>query len=124
MLFRSRLLVVDDNADAAGSFATLLRVLGNDVRTAASGPEALRIAKEYRPEIVLLDIGLPGMNGYEVARALRRDLGDGKTVIVAVSGYGASQDRQRSAEAGIDAHFVKPVEIQALQEFLAERARG
>lgn len=70
---------------------------------------------------MLLDIGLPGVSGYDVAKALRRELGDGRMLIVAVSGYGAEHDRQRSTEAGFDAHFVKPMEISALQEFVASR---
>ena len=98
--------------------------MDNEVRTASDGPEALRVAAEYRPEIILLDIGLPGMNGYDVARALRRDAANGRPLIVAVSGYGSRQDMERSVEAGFDAHFVKPMEISALQEFLTARARG
>jgi two-component system CheB/CheR fusion protein len=115
-----RILIVDDNADATASFASLLKLMGNEVRTAGNGPEAIRVAKELRAELVLLDIGLPGMSGYEVAKALRRELPDGM-LIVAVSGYGAEHDRQRATEAGFDAHFVKPMEISALQEFLAAR---
>jgi CheY-like chemotaxis protein len=117
-----RILVVDDNVDAAESFASLLRLMDNDVRTAADGPAALRIAAEYRPDLVLLDIALPGMNGYDVARALRRELGDGRTLIVAVTGYGGQQDKRRSAEAGFDAHLVKPTDIGTLEEFVASRA--
>jgi CheY-like chemotaxis protein len=119
-----RILIVDDNADAANSLASLLSLMDNDVRTANNGPEALRIAAEYGPEIILLDIGLPGMNGYDVARALRRASADGRPVIVAVSGYGSQEDMKRSVEAGFDAHFVKPMEISALQEFLAAQGRG
>src|SRR2546425_11501163 len=119
-----RILIVDDNTDAANSLASLLSLMDNDVRTASDGPEALRIAAEYGPEIVLLDIGLPGMNGYDVARALRRDAANGRPLIVAVSGYGSREDMERSVEAGFDAHFVKPMEISALQEFLTARARG
>jgi two-component system CheB/CheR fusion protein len=116
-----RILIVDDNQDAAMSFSSLLKLMENDVRTAGTGQEALRVAKEFRPEIVLLDIGLPEMNGFDVAKALRRDHADDHLVIVAVSGYGAEADRQRSAQAGFDAHFVKPLEIEALQEFLGSR---
>ena len=114
-----RLLVVDDNVDAAASFASLLKLLGNEVRTAGTGPDALKAAREFRPEIVLLDLGLPGMNGYDVARTLRAELGDGAMTIVAVSGYGAQEDRARTKEAGFDAHFVKPMEISQLEDFLA-----
>ncbi|TMH67225.1 MAG: hybrid sensor histidine kinase/response regulator, partial [Betaproteobacteria bacterium] len=83
-----RILIVHDNTDAANSLASLLSLMDNEVRTASDGPEALRVAAEYRPEIILLDIGLPGMNGYDVARALRRDAANGRPLIVAVSGYG------------------------------------
>src|SRR6266542_1992385 len=119
-----RILIVDDNTDAANSLASLLSLMDNDVRTANDGPEALRIAAEYGPEIILLDIGLPGMNGYDVARALRRDSANGRPLIIAVSGYGSREDMKRSVEAGFDAHFVKPMEISALQEFLAAQGRG
>ncbi len=119
-----RILIVDDNSDAANSLASLLSLMDNDVRTANDGPEALRIAAEYGPEIILLDIGLPGMNGYDVARALRRDSANGRPLIIAVSGYGSREDMKRSVEAGFDAHFVKPMEISALQEFLAAQGRG
>ncbi len=115
-----RILVVDDNVDAAQSFAALLKLMENEVRTAGSGPEALEVAKQYRPDLVLLDIGLPGMNGYEVARRLRDDAAE-RIIVVAVSGYGGEQDRRRSAEAGFDAHFVKPMDIRALEEFLEAR---
>ncbi|HEY2969178.1 MAG TPA: chemotaxis protein CheB [Casimicrobiaceae bacterium] len=118
-----RILIVDDNTDAANSLASLLSLMDNDVRTANDGPEALRVAAEYGPEIILLDIGLPGMNGYDVVRALRRDSANGRPLIVAVSGYGSREDMARSVEAGFDAHFVKPMEISALQEFLTAQAR-
>jgi two-component system, chemotaxis family, CheB/CheR fusion protein len=116
-----RFLIVDDNPDAAASFASLLKLMDNDVRTASSGPEALRLVRDYRPEVVLLDIGLPGMNGYEVARAVRASDGDERPILIAVSGYGSQQDRARSAEAGFDAHFVKPMEIETLRAFLDSR---
>jgi two-component system CheB/CheR fusion protein len=116
-----RILIVDDNIDAANSLASLLNMMDNDARTANDGPGALRLAGEYRPDIVLLDIGLPGMNGYDVARELRRGLGDGKTLIIAVSGYGSREDLQRAVEAGFDAHFVKPMEIAELEAFVASR---
>jgi two-component system CheB/CheR fusion protein len=118
-----RVLIVDDNHDAVASFATLLKLMDNEVRTATSGPEALSLAREYRPEIVLLDIGLPGMNGYEVARALKAD-GSAQPILIAVSGYGSPEDRARSAEAGFDAHFVKPMEIGALEAFLDSHRRN
>ncbi len=114
-----RFLIVDDNVDAANSLAALLKVMDNDALVANDGPGALRVAREYQPDIVLLDIGLPGMNGYDVARALRSDSSNGKPLIVAVSGYGSREAMERSVEAGFDAHFVKPMEIGELEQFLA-----
>jgi len=114
-----RLLVVDDNKDAADSLAALLKLLGNDVRTAYDGPSAVKIALEYHPDLLLLDIGLPGMDGYEVARRLRREPSFGGTVFVALTGYGGDGDRQRSEETGFFAHLVKPVEFTVLQQLLA-----
>jgi two-component system CheB/CheR fusion protein len=116
-----RVLIVDDNVDGANSLAALLRLMGNDARTVNDGPGALRVAAEYQPDIVLLDIGLPGMNGYDVARALRHDVANGRPLIVAVSGYGSQEAVERSVEAGFDAHFVKPMEIRELEQFLASK---
>ena len=116
-----RFLIVDDNVDAANSLAALLRLMGNDALTVNDGAGALRVAREYQPDIVLLDIGLPGMNGYDVARALRSDSSNGKPLIVAVSGYGSREAMERSVEAGFDAHFVKPMEIGELEQFLASK---
>ena len=111
-----RILIVDDNVDAADTFAALLKLLGHDTRTAGDGSSALRAAREFRPEVVLLDLALPGMNGYEVARKLREAPENGSMLIAAVTGYGAPEDRQRSAEAGMNLHFVKPLDIDALQD--------
>ncbi|HKB40632.1 MAG TPA: ATP-binding protein, partial [Gemmataceae bacterium] len=113
-----RILVVDDNKDAADSLAMLLGVLGNDVRTAGDGWRAVEVAGEYRPDLVFLDIGLPGMDGYAVARRLRALPALGGAVLVAVTGYGSLGDRQRSEEAGFYGHMVKPVEFAALEELL------
>jgi PAS domain S-box-containing protein len=116
-----RVLVVDDNADAADSLAQLLRMQGHDVRVAYNGPEALAAAEEYRPEVVVLDIGLPGMSGYEVAGRLRQNPKFGRTLLVAVTGYGQQSDRRKSHDAGFDEHLVKPVDPHALQQALAAR---
>ena len=109
-----RVLVVDDNADGADSLALHLRLSGHEVQVAYSGPAALKVAEPFRPDVVLLDIGLPGMDGYEVARRLRQQPGLADVVLVAVTGYGTDEDRSRSQEAGFDAHLVKPVDADAL----------
>ena len=114
-----RVLVVDDNRDSVETMALLLHLWGHEVRTAYDGPSALALAAEYRPDVVLLDIGLPGMNGYEVAKRLREIPGLEKSVLVAVTGYGQESDRQRARKAGFDRHLVKPVEPTALQDLLA-----
>jgi two-component system CheB/CheR fusion protein len=114
-----RVLVVDDNVDAAQSLAELLRQGGHDVRVAGRGPDALAVAAEFAPEAVFLDIGLPGMDGYEVARRLRRQEGDRRVLLVAVTGYGTDEDRRRSREAGFDHHLVKPAAPSDVQDLLA-----
>jgi PAS domain S-box-containing protein len=108
-----KVLVVDDNADSAESLAMILSLRGHEARTALDGQEALAVAREFRPEVVMLDIGLPGMDGYEVARRLRADY-DG-ILLVALTGYGQDEDRRRSKEAGFDHHLVKPVDFEVLQ---------
>ena len=113
-----RVLVVDDNRDSAESIALLVEIWGHEVRTAFDGPSALDIAAAYRPEVILLDIGLPGMDGYEVARRLRQGAGGGP-VLVAMTGYGMEEDRRRSREAGFDHHLVKPVDPEGLRVLLA-----
>ncbi len=114
-----RLLVVDDNRDAAESLAILLRAQGYAVRVAFDGAAGLEQARIQRPELVFLDIGMPGMDGYEVARRLRATPGLEKVVLVALTGWGQKSDRLRSAEAGFDRHLVKPLEEKALKEVLA-----
>src|SRR5262249_24527723 len=116
-----RILVVDDNRDAAESLATLLRMLGNSVRLAHDGPGALVLAKDFRPDVVLLDIGLPGMSGYDVCRKLRQQTGSQDVLYIAQTGWGQEEDRRRSREAGFDYHLVKPVDFGALEELLASR---
>jgi PAS domain S-box-containing protein len=116
-----RILVVDDNVDAARSLEMLLRSLGHETRVVHDGAEALRVATDYRPGIVLLDIGMPGLDGYEVARRLRTMRGGEALRIIAVTGWGQDADRQRSREAGFDLHLVKPVEPRELVRVLDER---
>lgn len=110
-----RVLVVDDNEDAATLMAGALELAGYDVRVAHDGPGALTIAATFAPQLALLDIGLPVMDGYELARQLRAQAGDALLRLVAVTGYGREGDRRRSAEAGFDAHLVKPIHIEDLQ---------
>lgn len=108
-----RVLVVDDNVDAAESLAELLRLHGHEVVTAHTGPAAITTAQASCPEVVFLDLGLRGLDGYEVARRLRPAGGAGKwrpRLLVAVTGYAAEEDRSRSRAAGFDAHLVKPVD--------------
>jgi CheY-like chemotaxis protein len=120
-----KVLVVDDNADAAESLAQLLTLWGHRVEVASDGPSALRIADTMSPELVLLDIGLPGMDGYQVAAALRAtDPRTAGTHVVAVSGYGQARDRERSREAGFDAHLTKPVDIARLRQLMSDIARA
>jgi CheY-like chemotaxis protein len=115
---RSRLLLVDDNEDMARVLAKLLRVSGHDVRVAHEGREAIEIARSHQPEAVLLDIGLPGMNGYQLAELLRQNGSCRNALFIAISGYGRAEDLRRSAEAGFDHHLVKPMDLDALLELL------
>ncbi len=118
-----RVLIVDDNADAALISGQLLKLLGFEVRVVHDGRAAIDAARSLCPEVVLLDIGLPGMNGFEVARRLRQEECGREAVIIAVSGYGDEPSRERGREAGFDHHLVKPVDIDALAA-LIERSTG
>jgi PAS domain S-box-containing protein len=115
-----RILVVDDNRDAAMSLAALLRLLGHEVATAFSGLEALRLAELQAPELILLDLGMPHMNGYDTAARIREQPWGRKVLLVALTGWGQESDRQRSHEAGFDHHLVKPVEVEVLERLLNE----
>jgi CheY-like chemotaxis protein len=112
------ILVVDDNADAAETLALLLRLRGHDVRVAPDGAAALALVIDYAPDVVLLDLGLPGMDGHEVGRRLRRQPGLDKALVVALTGSGAEEDRRRSRDAGFDHHMVKPVDLEDLERLL------
>ncbi|WP_437605171.1 ATP-binding protein [Sorangium sp. So ce834] len=118
-----RILVVEDNPDVAESLVMLLQALGHEVAMARSGPEALAAAPAFLPDVVLLDIGLPGMDGYEVARQLRRRPELERALLVALSGYGQEEDRRRSRAAGFDHHLVKPVSRAVLQPLIAAGQR-
>jgi signal transduction histidine kinase/ActR/RegA family two-component response regulator len=114
-----RILVADDNVDAAQSLAMMLTISGNEVRTACDGVEAVEIAKSFVPQVVLLDIGMPRLNGYDACRRLRELDTLANCLIVATTGWGQDDDVQRSREAGFDHHLVKPVETRTLEELLA-----
>jgi CheY-like chemotaxis protein/two-component sensor histidine kinase len=115
-----RLLVVDDNKDAAISLSMLLRLQGHEVRVAHDGSAALEMTKTYSPDMVFLDIGMPGMDGYEVARRIRRQPGLEKVVLAALTGWGQQEDRRRTAEAGFDHHLIKPPEPKLIEGLLGE----
>ena len=114
------MLVVDDNRDAVETLAMLLGLWGHDVRLAADGPSAVESAAAHRPDVVLLDISLPGMSGYEVAERLRANPELRETVLVAMTGYGQAEDKKETREAGFTLHLVKPVEPDVLQKLLAD----
>lgn len=114
-----RILIVDDNRDLTESLAKLLEMSGHEVHTASDGLEGVTAAERLQPDVVLLDIGLPKLNGYEAARQIRERM-DGRTVLVAVTGWGQEADRRRSREAGFDAHMVKPLDLNVLTKLLAD----
>jgi CheY-like chemotaxis protein len=113
-----RVLVVDDNEDSAASLGMLLEFLGTDVQIAHDGATALTIIESYRPDVVLLDIGMPGMDGFEVARRVRQHVDFNNILLIALTGWGQSEDRDRTRNAGFDHHLVKPADITALQSLL------
>jgi PAS domain S-box-containing protein len=113
------ILVVDDEPDSADSLALFLRLRGHDVRTAYDGPSALKEVQSQQPDVIFLDLGLPGMSGYDVARRLRATPGVGRMRLVALTGYGTEADRQKARDAGFDLHLAKPVDPQALDAILA-----
>ncbi len=119
-----RILVADDNRDAGSTLAILLQVMGHEVRDVGSGEEAIEVAAAFDPQLVLLDIGMPGLNGYDTCRRLRAQEGGPGRTIVAVTGWGQPQDVARAGEAGFDHHLVKPVDVQALVEVIAARVKG
>jgi CheY-like chemotaxis protein len=114
-----RILVVDDNADSAESLAMLLKISGNETQVAHDGLEAVEAAERFRPDVVLLDIGLPQLNGYDAARRIREQPWGKTMALIALTGWGQEEDRRRSKDAGFDAHLVKPVDYGALMEVLA-----
>ena len=115
-----RILVVDDNEDSANSLAELLRLAGHEVHTAYDGLAAVANSETIRPDVVLLDIGLPKLNGYEVCRRIREQPWGKSMMIVALTGWGQEEDRQRSRDAGFDSHTVKPVDYATLMRLLTD----
>ncbi len=113
-----RILVVDDNVDSAISMAMLLRMSGNETRIAHDGEAALQMADSFKPDLVLLDIGLPKLDGYEVARRIRSQPWGSGMHLVAVTGWGQDEDRRNTAQAGFDLHMVKPVDLESLDKLM------
>ena len=116
---RRRVLIVDDNHDAAHSLAKLLRLSGHEVQICHDGPSALAQVQLAIPDVILLDIGLPGMDGYEIAARLRHMLGDRRPLLIALTGYGQEEDVRQAKEAGFDHHLVKPIDPGTLTDLLA-----
>ncbi|MBY0494185.1 MAG: response regulator [Cyanobacteria bacterium] len=114
-----KILIVDDNHDSALSMAMMLSIMGHDTRTAHDGESAVDTAESFLPEVILLDIGLPKLNGYEVAQRIREKPWGTAMFLIAVTGWGQEEDRQRSSEVGLNVHMVKPVEPAALEKLLA-----
>jgi CheY-like chemotaxis protein len=114
-----RVLVTDDNVDAATSLAMMLELMGNEIRIAHDGLEAIETAADFRPDMILLDIGMPRLNGYDACRRIREQPWGRGTVIVALTGWGQEEDKRRSREAGFDHHLVKPIDPVTLGQLLA-----
>jgi CheY-like chemotaxis protein len=112
-------LLIEDNPDAAESLAMLLELLGHRVRVSHDGITGIEAARAHGPDVILVDIGLPGMDGYEVARRLRLERELGHVVLVALTGYGRDQDKRQAAAAGFDSHLVKPATLDAIEALLA-----
>jgi CheY-like chemotaxis protein len=113
-----RILVADDNRDAAESMKVLLKLMGAEVAIAFDGLQALEVAAQFRPQVVLLDIGMPKLHGYDTAKRFRQEEWGKDIVIVALTGWGRDEDRRRAEEAGFDGHLVKPVHVSALRQLL------
>jgi CheY-like chemotaxis protein len=120
---KRRVLIVDDNADALASLGMVVRALGSETFDAHDGLEAVESAGNLRPDVILMDIGMPRLNGYDAARRIRREPWGHNMLMVATTGWGKEEDRRRSKEAGFDLHMVKPIDISAVQEILASPTR-
>jgi CheY-like chemotaxis protein len=121
---RRRILVIEDNSDAAETLRGLLEYFGYEVAVATTGPSGLAAARQTHPDVILCDIGLPGMDGYTIAAELRRDQATAALRLIAVSGYGQEEDLRRSREAGFDVHLTKPVDPSELERLLAITPEG
>ena len=119
-----RVLVVDDNRDVAQSMGKMLEMLGHDVRVEYAGASAIQASKTFTPDVVLLDIGMPGMNGYDVCRTIKEDRALRNTVVVAQTGWAEAQHGSRSQDSGFDHHLVKPVHLKTLEKLLSSIAGG
>jgi len=115
-----RILVVDDNRDSATTLAMLLKSMGHEAETAFGGLEAVARAVTFRADVILLDIGMPGLNGYDAARLIREQQDQKSLKLVALTGWGQEEDRRRTKEAGFDAHLLKPIDLAALTKLLAD----
>ena len=120
---KRRMLVVDDLKDSADSLAMLLRMLGHEVQTAYDGEEAISAAERFRPDVVLLDIGMPRLNGLDACRHIRERPWGQTVFMVALTGWGQEEDRRRTAQAGFDVHLVKPADPETLLKLLASQPR-
>jgi CheY-like chemotaxis protein len=121
---RRRILAVDDNRDGADSLAMMLQAMGHETRTAYDGQEAVQAAATFRPHVAVLDIGMPKMNGYEVARHIRQQPWGKDMILIALSGWGQEDDKRRATEAGFDHHLTKPAGLEALEKVLAQARPG
>lgn len=117
---RRRVLVIDDNRDAADSLGTLLELFGHEVQTRYEGRSALALLDDFVPDVIFLDLGLPGMDGFAVAREIHQRFQEKRPRLVALTGYGTDRDREATREAGFDRHLVKPVEPDELQSLLVD----
>ena len=121
---RRRILIADDNRDFALSLAVMLKLMGNVTQTAHDGLEAVEAAAAFHPDVILLDIGMPRLNGYDAARRIRSEPWGKSILMVAITGWGQDEDMRQSHEAGFDHHLVKPVEPATLEKLLADRNAG
>jgi CheY-like chemotaxis protein len=119
-----RILIADDNVDAADTLAALLQVMGHEVQTVHDGEAAVAAAAQFTPQVVILDIGMPRMNGYEACRRIRAQPHEKRPMLVALTGWGQEQDLAQSQAAGFDWHLVKPIEAEALEKLLEAQVRG